>query len=427
MKPRALAATALAAVVSGQSLHRILPDILSKAPPERRPLISELVHGTLREWPRMNAIAEALLSKPLKAKDADIYCLILLGLYQLDCMRVPPHAVVSETVNGVKDLRKVWARGLVNGLLRSYQRDQDAVNGALTDAARAALPDWWWQEIGKQWPDDRNNIATAYRSHPSFTLRINCLREQQASYLQRLEAADIAFSTLESHDHAVTITTPINVVDVPGFNEGIVSVQDASAQLAAPLLDLQPGEHVLDACSAPGGKACHMAELQPHARIIAADSSLERLTRVQENGDRLGLTLDLQHVDATVALEHFGANAFDAILADVPCSASGVVRRNPDIKVLRTPDDIHRFAEQQKDIVTGLWPTLKPGGRLLYVTCSIFEEENDDVVEHCLAHLPGATLVAISTPEGRSTRTGSQQLPSLASDGLFFALIRRST
>ena len=131
---------------------------------------------------------------------------------------------------------------------------------------------------------------------------------------------------------------------MPGFNEGIVSVQDASAQLAAPLLDLQPGEHVLDACSAPGGKACHMAELQPDARIIAADSSLERLTRVQENGDRLGLTLDLQHVDATVALEHFGANAFDAILADVPCSASGVVRRNPDIKVLRTPDDIHRFA-----------------------------------------------------------------------------------
>jgi len=375
----------------------------------------------------MNAIAEALLSKPLKAKDTDIYCLVLLGLYQLDCMRVPPHAVVSETVNGVKDLRKVWARGLVNGLLRSYQRDQDAVNGALSDAARAALPDWWWREIGKQWPDDRNNIATAYRSHPSFTLRINSLREQQASYLQRLEAADIAFSTLESHDHAVTITTPINVVDVPGFNEGIVSVQDASAQLAAPLLDLQPGEHVLDACSAPGGKACHMAELQPDARIIAADSSLERLTRVQENSDRLGLTLDLQQVDATVALEHFGANAFDAILADVPCSASGVVRRNPDIKVLRTPDDIHRFAEQQKDIVTGLWPTLKPGGRLLYVTCSIFKEENDDVVEHCLAHLPDATLVAISTPDGRSTRMGSQQLPSLASDGLFFALIRRST
>jgi len=375
----------------------------------------------------MNAIAEALLSKPLKAKDADIYCLILLGLYQLDCMRVPPHAVVSETVNGVKDLRKVWARGLVNGLLRSYQRDQDAVNGALSDAARAALPDWWWREIGKQWPDDRNDIATAYRSHPSFTLRINSLREQQASYLQRLEAADIAFSTLESHDHAVTITTPINVVDVPGFNEGIVSVQDASAQLAAPLLDLQPGEHVLDACSAPGGKACHMAELQPDARIIAADSSLERLTRVQENSDRLGLTLDLQQVDATVALENFGANAFDAILADVPCSASGVVRRNPDIKVLRTPDDIHRFAEQQKDIVTGLWPTLKPGGRLLYVTCSIFEEENDDVVEHCLAHLPDATLVAISRPDGRSTRMGSQQLPSLTSDGLFFALIRRST
>lgn len=427
MKPRALAATALAAVVSGHSLHRILPDILSKAPPERRPLVSELVHGTLREWPRMNAIAETLLSKPLKAKDADIYCLVLLGLYQLDCMRVPPHAAVSETVNGVKDLRKVWARGLVNGLLRSYQRDQDAVNGALSDAPRAALPDWWWREIGKQWPDDRNNIATAYRSHPSFTLRINSLREQQASYLQRLEAADIAFSTLESHDHAVTITTPINVVDVPGFNEGIVSVQDASAQLAAPLLDLQPGEHVLDACSAPGGKACHMAELQPDARIIAADSSLERLIRVQENSDRLGLTLDLQQVDATVALENFGANAFDAILADVPCSASGVVRRNPDIKVLRTPDDIHRFAEQQKDIVTGLWPTLKPGGRLLYVTCSIFEEENDDVVEHCLAHLPDATLVAISTPDGRSTRMGSQQLPSLTSDGLFFALIRRST
>ena len=218
----------------------------------------------------------------------------------------------------------------------------------------------------------------------------------------------------------------MNVLDVPGFSEGAVSVQDASAQLAGPLLAPSANETILDACSAPGGKACHLAEIQHQADIIAADSSVERLQRVQENCSRLGFNLRLEAVDATVAYKHFKTATFDAILADVPCSASGVVRRNPDVKLLRSTTDIARFAKQQQAIIAGLWPTLKPGGRLLYVTCSLFEQENDAVIEHCLSHLPDARLVCISTPGGKATRTGSQQLPSLASDGLFFSLLRRA-
>jgi 16S rRNA (cytosine967-C5)-methyltransferase len=424
MNARVIAAKTLAAVTSGTSLVSALPRALEGIHESEKALLNQLVHGTLREWPRLAAILAQRLERPLKPKDADIFALLMLGVYQLDCMCIPAHAVVSETVEGVRGLRKDWARGLVNAVLRGFIRD-----GAppLSDAEAAALPSWWWGKLGKQWPEQRVQIAEAARVQPPLTLRVNTAIMCRESYAEQLTQQGIEFSLPVYAPQAITLHGAGSVTDLPGFLEGVVSVQDASAQIAAQLLANPAHQHVLDACAAPGGKTCHLAELMPNAQIVASDSNAQRLKRVTENVNRLKLTnVSLACLDASQASQSLNGKLFDAILADVPCSASGVTRRNPDIKVLRQPEDLQRFADQQKAIVAGLWPLLKPGGELLYVTCSIFSEENDQVIEQSVSHLTGASVESRGFVSGVATRTGYQRLPDARGDGLFFALLRRS-
>lgn len=423
MKARVVAAQTLAAVAAGKSLVNTLPQATERVQEHDKALLNQLIYGTLREWPRLDAILTQRLERPLKTKDSDVRALLMLGLYQLDCMRIPAHAVVSETVAGARGLQKPWARGLINAVLRGFIREGAP---ALNDAQAAALPAWWWGKLGKQWPKQRAEIAATARSQPPLTLRINTARMSRDDYCRLLAERDVAFSLPVYSTQAITLLNPLRVTELPGFSEGLVSIQDATAQLAAQLLGCLPHETVLDACAAPGGKTCHIAELEPTTKILATDSSEQRLERIVENVSRLRLqNVALRCMDASQAATVLDNASFDAILADVPCSASGVTRRNPDIKILRQADDLQRFASQQKAIVEGLWPLLKPGGRLLYVTCSIFNEENDQVVQHCADTLLGAVVEPTAFTSGIPTLTGCQRLPDLEGDGLFFAQLRR--
>ncbi len=421
---RAAAARTLGRVCQGESLARALPAGLEASPLEHRPLIQELVYGTLREWQRLEGIAQQLLRKPLRGKDADIFSLILLGIHQLSGLQTPHHVAVGETVEAGRSLGKPWSAGLINGCLRNYQRDVARLESRLTAAQQQALPEWLWGVLIEQWPEQALDIARASRTHPPLTLRINSSRVDPMAYQATLAEAGIAARISDHTPTALTLEKPRSVAKIPGFLEGLSSVQDASAQLSMALLQPREGESILDACAAPGGKTCHILECAPGTRVLAADISEQRLASLRENTQRLGLAPDIEVLDATRAGALLAGRKFDAVLADVPCSATGVIRRNPDIKVTRVMADIHQFAAQQVKILSSLWSLVKPGGRLLYVTCSILDEENDRVIEAASAALPRCRIAQIEAPTGIAMRFGLQALPSeTGGDGLYFALL----
>ena len=352
--------------------------------------------------------------------------LLCIGLYELEHLSTPAHAVVSETVNATRALKKPWAKGVVNGVLRAYQRQEGVAREALSPAAQRALPVWLHTELCTQYDGTAEQISLAARHRPPMTLRVNQLKSTRDDYLRSLKNAEIEATPCAISADGVVLRRPLDVVSLPGFSEGVASVQDSSAQLVARLLAPQAGERILDACAAPGGKACHLLELQPSIReLVALDISESRLQRVIENTTRLELRLTPLVADASALPERLLARPFDAILADVPCSATGVMRRNPDIKILREFDDIAGFASQQLAILTGLWPALKPGGRLLYVTCSLLAAENDEVVSWFAAR-HGAHIDAVTLDTGTPRQHGWQTLPNRrGGDGLYFALLRK--
>jgi 16S rRNA (cytosine967-C5)-methyltransferase len=423
---RVQASRLIAGVLAGKSLQGGIDKELANLPPEERALCRELTYGTLRDWPRLDALLGQLLQKPLRGKDKDIKALLGIGIYQLSHLRIPAHAAVSETVAAVQPMGKGWARGLVNGVLRNFQRRGPALLDQLDEPAAAALPDWLFRRFQCQWPEHMATLATCASLRPPMHLRVNLRRGQRSALLKAIREAGMDGRQHSSVESAIILDQGVDVAKVPGFSDGLVSVQDASAQVAAELLSPDVGETILDACAAPGGKACHLAELMGDDRtLLATDISESRLTRIRENRDRIGASFDIAPTDASAP--SLGDRTFDAILADVPCSASGVLRRNPDIKVLRTADDIDRFVQQQKQILAGLWPLLKPAGRLLYATCSILEEENDAVISWAEAHLKGAEAQFLSHPQGIATRRGLQCLPSPEEgDGLYYGLLRKT-
>ena len=424
---RAAAARSLDRVVAGATLDSALAEQAPDLAERDRPLARELCAGTLRHFQRLDAALVELLDRPLRRRDSEVRALALIGLYQLAELRVPSHAAVSATVDAASLLGRHRAKGLLNALLRRFQREGEAIVAGLEVAARYAHPQWLWSAIGAHWPAQRDTIVQANNSRPPMTLRVNAARNDRDAYIAMLRRAGIDAVAGTMSPEAVALTEAMDVAALPGFADGDCSVQDEAAQLAARALAPNPGERVLDACAAPGGKACHLLELEPSLALTAMDISEQRLQRVAANLERLGLAATLIAADAGTPPEHLATPGFDAILADVPCSATGVIRRHPDIKLLRRPTDIPEFAAQQLAILRGLWPLLAPGGRLLYVTCSILPAENSDVVAAFLDEHPGAGEAALDLPDAVPCPHGVQLLPVPGGcDGLYFALLTKA-
>ena len=419
---------------------RNLPDAIEKyrdkTDESERPLIQAMSYGVIRLYPRLQFIAGQLISKPLKTKDQDVVLLILSGLYQLIEMRIPDHAAVSETVKITKGLKKPWAKNLVNAVLRNYQRQEGAINNRLDKNAEAkfAHPYWWIQAIKKHWNDnDRwQQILLANNQNPPMTLRLNTAYISREDYIKQLNESGITANAATHSPNAIYLATPAPVNQLPLFSEGKVSVQDEAAQLAAILLDPQKGERVLDACAAPGGKTIHLLERENNIDLLALDIEESRLQKVQENLDRAQLKAQLLAANAFEPDEWWDKKPFDRILLDAPCSASGVIRRHPDIKLLRKQDDIAKLVKDQSLILNALWPLLKSGGMLLYATCSVLAEENSLQIQQFLAQHSDANLQPINASWGQQQIAGTQILPSEGGhegekgmDGFFYALIQK--
>jgi 16S rRNA (cytosine967-C5)-methyltransferase len=425
VNPRLAAARALGAVLAGKaSLGSALPAQLDKVEPRDRALTQELAFGTARWQPRLSLLAAKLLQKPFKAADRDLEALLLVGLYQLLYTRIPAHAAIGETVGCVDKLKKSSAKGLINAVLRRAQREGDALLAELErdPAARTAHPRWLQKALKAHWPADWEAICAANNSHPPLTLRVNRRHGSRDDYLAELAAAGIEARACPFSADGVQLATPCDVTGLPGFAEGRVSVQDEAAQLAADLLELAPNQRVLDACCAPGGKTCHLLEAEPTLAVTAVDLEESRLTRVRENLARLQLDARLIAADARAVGQWWDGQPFQRILLDAPCSATGVIRRHPDIKLTRQEGDIAALAQLQGELLDALWPTLEVGGVLLYATCSSLPTENTEVIDAFLARTPGARELDIPGPFGVKQPHGRQLLAQAdGHDGFYYA------
>lgn len=430
MSARATAARLLQRVIySGDSLTDVLQNYTAhNLPTQEQSLLRDLCFGTLRWHERLTGIIDELLTKPLKKSDKDVECLLRIGLYQLIYQRTPDHAAVNETVKAAKKLKKQWAGSLINGVLRSFLRNQNDILSRIetTPSVRYAFPEWLLTRLQVAWPQDWENIIHASNNRPPMTLRVNQRVQTTAAYWQLLRTSAIPADPVDTVDSALNLQIPLNVEQLPAFGEGAVSVQDAAAQLAAGLLDCQPGMLVLDACAAPGGKTCHLLEITDDLQLFAIDNSNTRLQRVRENLNRLHLHAEVLEADAGEPGNWWNGQTFDRILLDAPCSATGVIRRHPDIKVLRQEDDIANLQQEQARLLQALWQTLKPGGKLLYATCSILPEENIHQVEHFLQKQNDAVHVPIEANWGHALSIGRQILPGdEGMDGFYYALLAK--
>lgn len=408
-------------IVEGRSLSDSLANLVTKDSRDSA-FIQAICYGVCRFYERLAAILQLLLDKPLKEKDRDIYCLLLVGLYQLSEMRVAPHAAIAETVNATKVLKKPWAKNLVNAILRQYQRHPELSANIQQKEAEFAHPLWIIKKIQKAWPNDWEAILTANIQHPPFSLRINQKKTSRDNYLRHFHQAHVIAET----DSGMILPEPVPVETLPGFSAGEVSVQDGAAQLAAGLLNLKPGLKVLDACAAPGGKTTHILENESSIQLTAIDHDEKRLDSIRDNLKRLELTADCLCNDASTPQEWWNGVQYDRILLDVPCSASGVIRRHPDIKILRREEDIAKLAAVQAKLLDAIWPLLAPGGLLLYATCSIFPEENSDLVQAFLETHADAREERIESGWGKKCLVGKQILPGMHDmDGFYYARLNK--
>ena len=430
LSTRATAARVLQQVIyEGDSLTEVLQQPLAQAiAAAEQPLLRDLCFGSLRWHERLSAVLKQLVTKPLKPADKDVECLLRVGLYQLIYQRTPDHAAVNETVKAVKKLGKGWAEKLVNGVLRRFLREREALLSAADrqETALYAFPAWLLARVQRAWPADWQSIVQASNTHAAMTLRVNQRLYTAAAYQAQLTTQGVAADTVEYVASALNLHKAVGVELLPGFAQGAVSVQDAAAQLAALLLDCQPGMRVLDACAAPGGKTGHLLEHTAELQLTALDSSASRLLRVTENLQRLKLNAHTVAADAGDVASWWDGQAFERILLDAPCSATGVIRRHPDIKVLRRDSDITALQQEQARLLRALWQTLKPGGHLLYATCSILPEENSQQIAAFVAEYPDAQVLPLGDSWGHATAFGRQILPGDAGmDGFYYALLRK--
>lgn len=424
---RICAARIIAAVYAGRSLTDALA--ISCAQGESQPFIQAICYGVLREYPRHRLLLRRLLKKPFKPADGDIDALAQAALYQIDRMRVPPHAAVNESVQAAKHMGKAWASGLLNALLRRYLREGKELNAHLDEdeEARLRMPTWLLRRLRQDWPGQWQAIAEASALQAGLTLRVNRMRIDPRGYAQLLAEQAIAASPHAHAPEALMLDKAMPVELLPGFAEGLVSVQDAGAQLAAALLNAARGERVLDACAAPGGKSCHILErVGGDLDLTAVDLDATRLLRVGENLNRLGLKARCCVGDGAEPAGDWAQGGYQRILLDAPCSATGVIRRHPDIKVLRKPDDLPVLVDLQRRCLEALWALLAPGGMLLYATCSILPEENEWQLAGFLAHHGDARELPIEASWGMARQVGRQTLPGEEGmDGFYYACLEK--
>ncbi len=415
---RTTAAQILQAVIyKGESLSPALQDIDD-------PMVRDLCYGSLRWHEPLSALLNELLSKNIKQKDKDVECLIRVGLYQIIYQKTPDHAAVGETVSALKGLKKPWAKNLVNAVLRNYLREQETLQAEINkrQVVRYAFPQWLIHKIKQAWADNWESILHESNQRAPMTLRVNLNHQTRDQYLQKLSEAGIQAQGLDGVGTAIKLDKPCNVFDLPDFKNGAVSVQDGAAQLATILLDCQDGMRVLDACAAPGGKTGHILESAKNLDVTAVDNSEARLKRVTENLDRLTLKANVITADVLDTEKYAKNKQFDRILLDAPCSATGVIRRHPDIKVLRRESDIEKLSQLQGKMLDALWDKLKPEGVMLYATCSILPEENEQQIEAFIARTENVECLPMLKAQG----FGRQVFPAEGSkDGFYFCLLKR--
>ncbi len=415
----------------GHSLSTALPEAQQRLGEQRdKALCQELSFGVLRYHSRLNWLAAQLLRKRFKPHDQDLALIVEMALYQIFQLRVPDYAAVNSAIELVKWRDKGWAKGLVNGVLRNAIRQRSELQARLEkkEVALYSQPAWILKQLKHDWPQHWRDMAAASLQRPPMSLRINRAKTDRARYADSLHEAGIAHCDVDAGElAALNIDPPVDVEQLPGFRAGEVSVQDVAAQLAAPLLAASCGERVLDACAAPGGKTGHILELAPDCQLTAVELEATRIGKIDENLQRIGgsaqvIEADLRHIE-----QWWDGVAFDRILLDAPCSATGVIRRHPDIKLLREPEDIDRLAELQAECLQAVWPSLKPGGYLLYATCSVFKQENQQQIARFLQQHGDAQLQTLSLPAAIDTGYGYQLLPGNTwnSDGFFYALLQK--
>ena len=417
---RSMAAQAVEQVVEqGQSLSNILPALQQKVSDKDKALLQELCFGVLRTLSQLEWLVNKLMSRPMAGKQRTVHYLIMVGFYQLLHTRIPPHAALAETVEGAVVIKRPMLKGLINGVLRQFQRQQEELLAEFGQSeARYLHPDWLLNRLKKAWPEQWQAIADANNQRPPMWLRVNRNHHTRDAWLALLEEAGMSGFTHEAYPDAVRLASPAPVHALPGFDEGWVTVQDASAQGCMAWLEPKNGEHILDLCAAPGGKTTHILEVAPQANVMAVDVDEQRLSRVYDNLKRLGMKAQVKQGDGRKPVEWCGETQFDRILLDAPCSATGVIRRHPDIKWLRRDRDIKELTQLQSGILDAIWPHLKPGGTLVYATCSVLPEENSQQIAAFLKRTPDAVLHDTGTPE----RPGLQNLPAAEEgDGFFYA------
>ena len=425
-----IAAQAVGQVVAGRNLTATLEVIFreqTSITPQQRAVAQDLSYGALRFYGQLQALLNKLLMKSLP--DERIHCLLLVALYQLNHDKAATHTVVDQAVKAASEFKKSWAKGLVNGVLRNFLRQREVLMQAIAtdEVAIYSYPQWWINKLKIQYPQNWQAILDAGNQLPPMTLRINPRISTGVDYFHKL--ADENFPSDMIGSQALTLHKPLPVNRIPGFEQGEVSVQDYGAQLAAILLDSKHGMRVLDACCAPGGKTGHILELAD-VNLLALDSDSKRLQLTRSNLERLQLTSLLQTGNAANPESWWDGRVFDRILADVPCTASGIVRRHVDIKWLRREADIASFSRQQALILRGLWQLLANGGKLLYATCSIFHEENQRQIDKFLECQTDATQLPLVHPElingGIININHGQLLPTAQHDGFFYALLQKN-
>ena len=413
----------------GRSLDRALGSQMERISPEQRPVLQEIAYGGCRYYFYIDGILTSLLSKPIRTKDRMVHFLLLVGLYQIQFMRTPDHAAVNQTVKALAASKQSWARGLVNGVLREFLRRQKndvaALTKSLTASQLASFSPYLYQVIGDAWGDLAETIYATSTQRPPLTLRVNLQKTTRQDYLALLGAREIKANATEDSLTGVTLEQPLAVDHLPMFSEGWVSVQDESAQLCTAALQLEPGLRVLDTCAAPGGKSCAILEAEPSVALTAVDLP-ERVDAISQNLDRIGLQALVHDSGLEDHDQWWDGKPWYRILMDVPCSGTGVIRRHPDILHHREPGDLERFAMQQLDLLNIAWEMLAPGGKLLYVTCSIMPLENDGVIGQFLATVSNALVEAVEGIPGQKTRHGLQRLPGIhQGDGFYFCRLAK--